>query len=249
VCRAQEDESPTSPSINLGGWRCRWLRLGFCGQALATTTATLAHPGDGRFGRRNPNGTSATDNQPPVDAVKKGAATLRGGPLRGGSGLTDASAKLHLTLIGSAEECKAVQDDLANSAALAVWKDKVLVQAYRPTAWAVTGVGFNVQGSPRIVLQGPPDAEGKARVLRQPAGLQGRHPGPRRRLAEGGPELPAGQGPRPAVQARAVAAAVGPFAAAVAPYDAGPAGVGVGGRGWRWRCSATPASATAARRC
>jgi hypothetical protein len=82
-----------------------------------------------------------------------------------GDGLTDDTARLRLTVIGSAEECQRVTDDLARHAALAGWRDRLLVQSYRPDAWAVQGVNLPAGGHPAIVLQTAPDAQGRGRVL------------------------------------------------------------------------------------
>jgi hypothetical protein len=82
-----------------------------------------------------------------------------------GDGLTDDTAKLRLTVIGSVEECRPVTEDLAHHAALAGWRDKLLVQTYRPEAWAVHGVNLPANGHPAIVLQTAPDAHGRGRVL------------------------------------------------------------------------------------
>jgi hypothetical protein len=82
-----------------------------------------------------------------------------------GDGLTDDTARLRLTVIGSAEECRRVTDDLAHHATLAGWKDRLLVQSYRPDAWAVQGVHLPASGHPAIVLQTAPDAHGRGQVL------------------------------------------------------------------------------------
>jgi hypothetical protein len=82
-----------------------------------------------------------------------------------GGELADDTHKWRLTVVGSKEECDRVLADLEHSAALAPWKDRLLVQAYRPGSWAVKEVGFPTDGHPRIVVQGPPEAAGKGPVL------------------------------------------------------------------------------------
>lgn len=82
-----------------------------------------------------------------------------------GGTLTDDSAKLRLTVVGTKEECDKVEGDLKTSPLLTPFKDKMLVQCYRPTDWAVAGVNLPTDGKPRIILQGPPDKDGKAPVL------------------------------------------------------------------------------------
>lgn len=50
--------------------------------------------------------------------------------------LADDSAKLRLTLIGSKARCDQVQADLQTHPALAPFRDKFLIQSYRPGHWA-----------------------------------------------------------------------------------------------------------------
>jgi len=65
------------------------------------------------------------------------------------------AANLRLTVIGADEDRRRVLDDLAKSPALASWKDKLVVQDYAPTDWAVTGAGFVTAGKPTLYLQQP----------------------------------------------------------------------------------------------
>jgi hypothetical protein len=58
-----------------------------------------------------------------------------------------------------------VADDLAHHPALAPWRDRLLVQAYCPGAWAVAGVGLQAGGRPTLVLQDAPGPGNRARVL------------------------------------------------------------------------------------
>lgn len=65
------------------------------------------------------------------------------------NGVPDDRHKLRLTVIGTEVERKRVLADLAP------WQDKLLVQAYEPTHWAVRDAGFSTKGSPTIYVQGP----------------------------------------------------------------------------------------------
>jgi hypothetical protein len=98
-------------------------------------------------------------NGRPVPPARARAAVARGGSL------ADDSGKWRLAVIGTAEECRRVTDDLRDHPALAAWKDRLLVQAYRATAWAVTGVGLPAGGHPTVVLADAPGDGNKARVL------------------------------------------------------------------------------------
>lgn len=82
-----------------------------------------------------------------------------------GGSLADDSGKWHLTVVGSVAECQRVLDDLKTHPALAPFRDRLLVQTYRPDAWAVRGVNFPAGGHPTLVVQEAPRADGKARVL------------------------------------------------------------------------------------
>jgi hypothetical protein len=65
------------------------------------------------------------------------------------------AANLRLTVIGSEEDRHHVLDDLTKSPALAPWKDRLVVQDYGPTDWAVAGVGFVTSGKPNLYVQHP----------------------------------------------------------------------------------------------
>jgi hypothetical protein len=81
--------------------------------------------------------------------------------LEGGE-LTDDSHKLHITIISQdTAAASKVKADLEGSP----WAPVILVQAYPPTHWAVSDVGFNTEGTPRIIVQGPPNADGSAAVI------------------------------------------------------------------------------------
>ena len=83
--------------------------------------------------------------------------------------LPDDSNLGRITLIGTKEDCNAVQNDLSNHPALLPYKAKYLLQSYLPGDWAVKNVGFDVSGSPRIIVQEAPNAKGVARVLHSQA--------------------------------------------------------------------------------
>jgi hypothetical protein len=103
----------------------------------------------------------------PVTQAEAHLAVGKGGPL------TDDSAKWHLTLIGQEAECAPILQDLRNHPAFAPYRDKLLVQAYRPGAWATSLVHLENGGKPDIVLQQAPDLEGKGKVLLRLAAYQG----------------------------------------------------------------------------
>lgn len=86
--------------------------------------------------------------------------------LKCGGGFSDDSGKWRLTIIGPTKAKRdQVVSDLQTHPALAAWKDRLCVQSYAPTDWAVTGVNLPRGGDPTIVVQGAPDANGKAVVL------------------------------------------------------------------------------------
>jgi hypothetical protein len=89
-------------------------------------------------------------------------ALLQGG---GGGNLVDDSQKPRITVIGSPEECAPVLADLQNHPRLSAQAASYTIASYPPTHWAVTGVGFPTDGHPTIVVQGPPDATGRGRVV------------------------------------------------------------------------------------
>ena len=95
------------------------------------------------------------------EVTRKQAYTALSGA---GKDLIDDREKLRLTVIGTAAECQAVVKDLESNPALSVFADTLLVQAYRPDNWAVKDSGL-LPGSPRIVVQGGPDAKGSGKVL------------------------------------------------------------------------------------
>lgn len=74
--------------------------------------------------------------------------------LVGGKEIPNDSDKLRLTVIGDEETRKAVILDLLSHRALSHWTDKLAVQVYDPTHWAVSG--FRVpRGGMAICLQKP----------------------------------------------------------------------------------------------
>ena len=70
----------------------------------------------------------------------------------GNKDLTDDRAKLRITVIGTAEECEQVRKDLYTDPALSAIAPELLLQCYRPTDWAVSGIGY-ASGSPRVIVQ------------------------------------------------------------------------------------------------
>jgi hypothetical protein len=83
--------------------------------------------------------------------------------------LPDDSNLRRITLIGTKEDCAMVQNDLSSHPSLLPYKGKYLLQSYLPSDWAVKNVGFDVSGSPRIIVQEAPNAKGSARVLHSQA--------------------------------------------------------------------------------
>src|SRR5262249_8549219 len=70
--------------------------------------------------------------------------------VRAGGTLVDDGKKWRLTVAGTPEDCRRVLDDLAAHPSLAAWRDRLLVQAYRPEAWALAGVNFPRGGRPTV---------------------------------------------------------------------------------------------------
>jgi hypothetical protein len=108
---------------------------------------------------RIPNGETYSVNGRKVPPQLAHKAVTAGGTL------TDDSGKWHLTVVGTKEECQQVLDDLKGHAALAPWKDRLLIQSYRPDAWAIKGVGLPNGGRPTVIVQAPPGPDGKGQVL------------------------------------------------------------------------------------
>ncbi len=71
------------------------------------------------------------------------------------SGIPDDAHRLRLTVIGTEADRKTVLADLDAHPALAGVKDRVLVQAYDPSHWAVAKAGFVTTGKPTVYLQQP----------------------------------------------------------------------------------------------
>lgn len=82
----------------------------------------------------------------------------------GGTGM------LHVTVIGTVDDCAPVVNDLNTSPALAGVRDRLMIQDYRPNEWPVDPkLGFQVNGKPTILVQaarGPNDAKGGRVVYR-----------------------------------------------------------------------------------
>lgn len=73
--------------------------------------------------------------------------------------LPNDGAKLRITVIGSATKRKAVVDDWNRNPALAGFREDFVIQDYPPDHWAVSRVGFFLQGDPTISVQRPNGAE------------------------------------------------------------------------------------------
>jgi len=69
--------------------------------------------------------------------------------------LTDDSGKMFLTIIGSKEDCAAVQKDIDEAPALKGVKDRVHLHCYQPNDPMVAKAGFVVSGKPTIYMQAP----------------------------------------------------------------------------------------------
>lgn len=62
--------------------------------------------------------------------------------------------KMHLTVIGTEDQCKPVMNDLKNDPRLLAMADGLLIQEYRPGDWAIDpALGFNNKGAPTIMIQ------------------------------------------------------------------------------------------------
>jgi hypothetical protein len=94
-------------------------------------------------------------------------------------GETDGPGLLHVTVIGSVDDCAPVVNDLKTHPALAGVRERLMVQDYRPNEWAVDPkLGFQGQGKPTILVQ-------TARSSGDPKGGRVVH---RQMSYEGGPE-------------------------------------------------------------
>lgn len=63
--------------------------------------------------------------------------------------------KNRVTVIGDENDCKKVLEAFASDPLLAPFRDKILLQAYPPSNFAVQGLGFLAGGSPAIYIQSP----------------------------------------------------------------------------------------------
>jgi hypothetical protein len=81
--------------------------------------------------------------------------------------LADDSGKLRLTVIGSDSACQRVVDDLDKAPELAPFKDKLLVQSYRPDDWAVAPFKLTdlTSTDSYICIQKPPSLNGRGEAL------------------------------------------------------------------------------------
>lgn len=70
-------------------------------------------------------------------------------------GLPDDSRKLRLTVIGTADDRKRVEADLAGTPELADLRSAVNLWSCEPSHWSVADAGFVVVGKPTIYLQAP----------------------------------------------------------------------------------------------
>jgi hypothetical protein len=96
-----------------------------------------------------------------------------------GGNVPDDAGRLRLTVIGDTSSAAAVTRDLASAPTLAPWKDRLVVQSYPPSHWAVTKAGFHTTGKPTVYVQAPSGkvlhrqddyadgAEGLAQALRR----------------------------------------------------------------------------------
>lgn len=78
--------------------------------------------------------------------------------------------KMHLTLIGSVDECAAIVNDVATNPSMVGVRDKLMIQDYRVGEWSVDPkLGFVDNGKPTILLQqarGPNDPKGGRVIYR-----------------------------------------------------------------------------------
>lgn len=73
----------------------------------------------------------------------------------GGGSVPDDAGRLRLTVIGDPASTAAVTRDIASAPALAPWKDRLVVQSYAPSHWAVAKAGFYTAGKPTVYVQAP----------------------------------------------------------------------------------------------
>jgi hypothetical protein len=76
-------------------------------------------------------------------------------PHYGARGVPDDADKVRLTVIGADSDRRTVAADLDAHPALKALKEKLVVQSYPPSHWAVAGAGFRTDGRPTIYLQAP----------------------------------------------------------------------------------------------
>jgi hypothetical protein len=82
--------------------------------------------------------------------------------------LSDDSNRWHLTCVASEGMRQRVARDLADAPALAPHRGKLLTHYYAPDHWAVGPYNLAALGKPAdpvLILQGPPDAKGRAQVV------------------------------------------------------------------------------------
>lgn len=72
-----------------------------------------------------------------------------------GASVPDDAGRLRLTVIGDSAATRRVTQDVSAAAALAPWKDRLLVQTYAPEHWAVARAGFVTAGKPTVYVQTP----------------------------------------------------------------------------------------------
>lgn len=84
-----------------------------------------------------------------------------------GDALADDSGKLRLTVIGPEAACQTVVDDLDKAPELAGFKEKLLVQSYRPDDWAVAPFKLPdlTSSDCYLCIQKAPGADGRGEAL------------------------------------------------------------------------------------
>jgi hypothetical protein len=92
-----------------------------------------------------------------------------------GGTLADDSGKLRLTVVGSESACRQVAQELDQSPALAGFKDKLLIQCYRPDDWAIEP--FKLKDLPAtefyLCIQRPPALDGRGEALHAQTSYRG----------------------------------------------------------------------------
>jgi len=122
-----------------------WLGNGVWGEPTTPPINPPAAPLTGVVSDRIPPGVRSINGHPVTAAVEEATLTSAGGTL------TDDSNKPFLVVVGTKDECDAVENDLTTRPELSALRSGVLFQSYRPNEWPVGNLYAG--GHPDIVLE------------------------------------------------------------------------------------------------